>query len=110
MRVRLQADLLSDLEDQLAWIPEQRDATWAVRLREDLDEALDVLAQFPLLGMVTPGGGELVIPGGDELRWLPLRRTPYVLWYALDHKRDEVWVLRLFQSRQSQSRRRRPKR
>ena len=102
MRVRLQADLLSDLEDQLAWIPEQRDATWAVRLREDLDEALDVLAQFPVLGMVAAGG--------DELRRLPLRRTPFVLWYALGPKRDDVWVVRLFHSRQSQSRRRRRKR
>ena len=98
-RVRIHPDVLASLKRQLEWIRAHRDDGWAQRLREDLDQALDALAEFPLLGGCAAGE--------THLRRLPLRRTPFVLWYAVDEARDEVWALRLFHSRQSRSQARR---
>jgi plasmid stabilization system protein ParE len=104
-RVRIHPDVLASLREQLHWISEHRDDGWADRLREDLEDALDALAEFPLMGATAPAG-DRAAAGGDGLRQLPLRRTPFVLWYAVDDRRNEVWVLRLFHSRQSRKRRR----
>jgi plasmid stabilization system protein ParE len=108
-RVRIHADVLASLEEQLGWIAEHRDDGWAERLREDLDEALDALAEFPWLGAAA-SPGDRAAAGDDALLRLPLRRTPFVLWYVFDERRREVWVLRLFHGRQSRGlRRRRPR-
>jgi plasmid stabilization system protein ParE len=105
-RVRLHADVLASLEEQLEWIVEHRDDGGAARLREDLDEALDALSVFPLLGEAA-SDDERAAAGDESLRRIPLRRTPFVLWYGFDERRNEVWALRLFHARQSRGRRRR---
>jgi plasmid stabilization system protein ParE len=105
-RVRIHPDVVASLKEQLDWIREHRDESWARRLREDLDQAFDALAEFPFLGPRAEDE-EHVAGDGASLRRLPLRRTPFVLRYAVDEARGEVWVLRLFHSRQSRARRRR---
>jgi plasmid stabilization system protein ParE len=101
-RVRIHPDVLASLKEQRQWIAEHRNDGWAERLRQDLDEALGTLAGFPRIGEAA-STGERKAAGGKALRRLPLRRTPFVLWYALEEPADEVWVLRFFHSRQSRS-------
>jgi len=102
-RVRIHPDVLASLNEQRDWIAEHRDDGWAERLQQDLDEALAALTEFPRIGEAA-STGERRAGGGKALRRLPLRRTPFVLWYAVEEPGDEVWVLRLFHSRESRFR------
>jgi len=96
-RVRRHADFLADLEEQVGWLAQNRDARWILRLRAAIDEATRAVTRFPAMGSsVDPGDPEA--EATKLLRKLVLRGVPFVMWYAVAE--DDVWLLRLFHARQ----------
>ena len=92
--VHFHSDFESDVRAQVRWLVAHRQRPWLEKLEQGLDEAVELLLEFP-------GAGEVV---GKEpnvrLRKLVFRKVPYLAWYAVDELRGEVWFLRLFHARQ----------
>jgi plasmid stabilization system protein ParE len=101
-RLRFHADFQRDLDGQLSWLAKHRGLELVGRLREGLDEALDLLHANPGVGSRQDARGSRV------MRKLILRRLPFLIWYLLDDDDPDgdVWVLRLFHVRQNRPRRR----
>lgn len=99
-RVRIHADFRDDLRAQLAWIADHQPASYIDRLRDGLDEAIELIGEWPAIGVVAGHDGRRV------LRTLILRSLPFVIWYGFDAEgaSSDVWLLRLFHSRQDRPR------
>lgn len=96
-RVRLHADFLRDLTSQLAWLVAKGEQGKIDHLEVGIEEAIALLSEFPLVGILEAAEGTL------ELRRLILRRLPYVVWFQAGPSKD-VWLLRLFHVRQDRPR------
>ena len=95
-RVRATEGFRADLRAQLTWLVKSDQEGWIEGLQEGLDEAFVLLEKHPGVGAL-----EATAEDGD-LRRLILRRVPYVLWYATERgSRSDVWLLRLFHTRQA---------
>lgn len=93
-RVRIHAAFRGDLRAQLTWLVANGDPVYIESLQEGLAEVEALLARHPAVGALEARAAS------SELRRLLLRRAPYVVWYAWDPERGEIWLLRLFHRRQ----------
>ncbi len=93
-RIERDPEFASDLRRQLSYLVERDELEWIITLREDLDEAEDLLASFPAAGR------EVRLGRRAPVRRLRLRRAPYVIWYQLSATRMRVTLVRLFHVRQ----------
>lgn len=94
--VHIHVDFRRDLRGQLSWLAEHRDADYIARLRDGISDLRALLADLPR------AGPPVAIDGEITLRKILLRDLPYVVWFADDEARSEVWLMRLFHARQSQ--------
>ena len=92
--VRAHAEFDADFAARVEWLEERGELLWLERLKRELEEVRDLLATFPALGRVLEKGD------GPELRWLPLPKAPYVVWYLVDADSGDVWLFRVFHARQ----------
>jgi plasmid stabilization system protein ParE len=88
-RVAVAHSFLKDVETQITWLTENRDAKHLASLKQELTAVRDALSELPLLGTLTEAG----------LRQLLLRTLPFVVWYRIQNSR--LLLLRLFHARQS---------
>ncbi len=96
-RIRIHAEFAADVEAQLVWLAEHRDASWIDGLEAGIGEAIELVESAPFAGVAS--GRE----GGRVLRKLILRQLPFVVWYGHDEKLNAastIWFLRLFHVRQ----------
>lgn len=99
-RVRIHADFEADLLAQLDWLVAQGEGSWIAGLESGVDQILELLAGFPGAGQVMDRDRK------TSIRRLVFPRGPFVIWYAFapDDPEGDVWLLRLFHSRQQQPR------
>src|SRR4051812_15738378 len=93
--IHLHADFGTDLRSHLVFLAHRHEVAYINRLRDGIDEAIELLSHLPHVG-----APELSREG--PVRKLVLRRLPFLIWYAYDDEETggEVWLLRLFHVRQ----------
>jgi plasmid stabilization system protein ParE len=99
-RVRIHGDFEADFLAQVDWLVAEGEGSWIAGLESGVDHILELLAEFP-------GGGQAMDrEGTNSIRKLVFPRGPFVAWYAFDPDDPEgdVWLLRLFHSRQQRPR------
>jgi hypothetical protein len=82
------------LSAHVAWLEKRGQLLWIENLRRESGEVRELLASFPALGRLLRRDGQVAI------RFLPLPRAPYLVWYLHDESSGDVWMLRLFHARQ----------
>ena len=95
-RTRLERSFILDLQAQVSWLRQHRDAEYVERLRDGIFNARRLLAAKPGVGSPQLADGSITI------RKLLLRDLPFVIWYFHDElaPRADVWLFRLFHARQ----------
>lgn len=99
VEVRAHKQFAIDVQSHVDWLLEQDREDWVVRLAEDIADAWGLLGRFPSVGTAERAAG------GQMLRRLILRRTPFVVWFVLEEeKAKRITFLRLFHARQHRPR------
>lgn len=95
-RVVLHEAFLADARRHEDWLVRSDNEDWLVDLLDGVEEVAELLRRFPAIGPVLAEDDRLI------LRSFPLRRYPYVVWFAYLRREPigDVWLLRLFGARQ----------
>jgi plasmid stabilization system protein ParE len=95
-RVRIHEDFEADLVAQIDWLVAQGQGAVVSALEDSLDRVLELLSEFPSAGEAVDQEGR------RSLRKLIFPKGPLVAWYLFDADTpdSDVWLLRLFHSRQ----------
>lgn len=99
-RILLHEDFLADARRHEDWLVRSGNQDWLLNLLSGIEEVAALLQRFPAIGPVLAEDERLV------LRSFPLRRYPYVIWFAFRRSTriGDVWLVRLFGAHQDRPR------